>query len=105
MTPAARRAQALRAALRHPDAVGVRALSAWAGAPPARPAAPKADPTRAARWAAALARPVGEAAMGAAWDARHPGGAAPRGRWSEDGGPVFGEWSARTAEDALRGVR
>ena len=98
MTPAARRAAALCAALRHPDALGVSALNRWA-APTPRP-----QPARAS-FDAALARPVGDAAMGAAWDARRPAGAAPRKRWAEDTGPVFGGWTASTAADALRGVR
>ena len=102
LSPSARRAAALRAALRHPDAVGVAALNRWA-APPAAPAPIAA--TMRPSFAAALARPVGEAAMGAAWDARRAAGAAPRKRWAEDTGPVFGGWTARTAADALRGVR
>jgi len=105
-TPAARRAAAIRAALQHPDARGVSALNAWAGRPPAAPAAPAApDSARAARWAAALARPVGEAALGAAHDARRAAGAAPRTRWAADTGPVFGEWKGVALADALRGVR
>lgn len=88
-SPSARRAAAMRAALRHPDAVGVRALAAWADRAPRPAAPPPPDPARAARWAAALARPECDATILARGDlvlrAGRPGGVArSRDRWDAD---------------------
>lgn len=100
MSPSARRSAALRAALRHPDAVGVRALNAWAA--PAPKPAPVADAARRAAWDAARARPVSEAAMGAAHDARSGSKSRMRPRWAADGGPIFGQWAGDAAEQVTR---
>lgn len=94
-TPAAIRAAAIRAALRHPDARGVSALQAWAGRPPAAPA-PLPATVRISMLAAIASPHRSEGAMASEHDeARRPHrrGAAPRiaGRYTDDE-PPWGGW-------------